>query len=132
MQDTSVDCELCGKPTKESIKITLDGIEMVVCGTCAKGKLQVSQEKRIEKLRELGFKMHDSVKKNDSDEVELVDNFRQLLQKQRNSMNLTFEELALKLQERDSVLRKVESGKFPPDAKLIKKLERFFGIKLTE
>ena len=46
-------------------------------------------------------------------------------------MELTQEELAKKLKEKLSVIKRIEDGWEPP-INLIKKLERFFNIELTE
>jgi len=43
---------------------------------------------------------------------------------------LTHEQLGLSLNERASLLRKIESGSIKPDEQLTKKLERFFRIPL--
>jgi len=43
---------------------------------------------------------------------------------------LTHEQLGLSLNERASLLRKIESGSIKPDEELTKKLERFFRIPL--
>jgi len=46
-------------------------------------------------------------------------------------MNLTQEELAKKLKEKASVIKRTEEGWEPP-LKLIKKIEKFFDIELRE
>jgi putative transcription factor len=46
-------------------------------------------------------------------------------------MNLTQEELAKKLKEKASVIKRIEEGWEPP-LKLINKIEKFFDIKLRE
>jgi len=46
-------------------------------------------------------------------------------------MGLTQEQLAKKLKEKLSVIKKIENG-WEPSLTLIRKLEKFFSIKLTE
>jgi len=46
-------------------------------------------------------------------------------------MNLTQEELAKKLKEKASIIKRIEEGWEPP-LKLINKIEKFFNIKLRE
>lgn len=46
-------------------------------------------------------------------------------------MGLTQEQLAKKLKEKMSVIKRIEDG-WKPSLTLIRKLERFFNIKLTE
>jgi uncharacterized protein (TIGR00270 family) len=46
-------------------------------------------------------------------------------------LNLTQEQLAKKLNEKSSVIKRIEEGWEPPPT-LIRKIEKFFNIKLTE
>jgi putative transcription factor len=47
-------------------------------------------------------------------------------------MNLSIEELAKKIGEKESLLRKIEKEEIRPSDKVIDKLERFLKIKLRE
>jgi putative transcription factor len=64
-------------------------------------------------------------------EEAIKSNFHLLVKNERNKRNLTQEELAKKLNEKASIIKRVEDG-WEPSIKIIKKLERFFNIKLTE
>ena len=58
-------------------------------------------------------------------------NFHLLIKNERNKRSLTQEELAKKLNEKESIIKRIEDGWEPP-FNTIKKLERFFNVKLTE
>ena len=58
-------------------------------------------------------------------------NFHLLIKNERTKRNLTQEELAKKLNEKASLIKRVEEGWEPP-LTIVKKIERFFSIKLTE
>jgi putative transcription factor len=58
-------------------------------------------------------------------------NFHLLIKNERAKRSLTQEELAKKLNEKASLIKRVEEGWEPP-LSIIKKLERFFNIELTE
>ena len=58
-------------------------------------------------------------------------NFHLLIKNERAKRSLTQEELAKKLNEKASLIKRVEEGWEPP-LSMIKKLERFFNIELTE
>ncbi|MDW0252373.1 MAG: helix-turn-helix domain-containing protein, partial [Nitrososphaeraceae archaeon] len=60
----------------------------------------------------------------------LVSNLSEVIRKSRMTKGLTHEQLGLSLNERASLLRKIESGSIKPDEELAKKLERFFRIPL--
>lgn len=58
-------------------------------------------------------------------------NFSEIIKNSRNKLKLKQEELAKKINEKPSVIKRVEEGWEPP-SNLITKLEKFFNIKLTE
>ena len=62
----------------------------------------------------------------------VVSNYGSLIKNAREKMGLKQEELAKKLNEKESIIQKIETANFKPGMKLAKKLERFFGIKLIE
>ena len=64
-------------------------------------------------------------------EKRLIQKFNLILKQARERRNLTQEELAGKLSEKVSVIKRIEEGWEPPSG-IIKKLERFFSIKLIE
>lgn len=61
----------------------------------------------------------------------LKSNFYEIIKNSRNKMNLKQEELARKINEKPSVIKRIEEG-WEPSTTLINKLEKFFNIKLTE
>lgn len=63
-------------------------------------------------------------------EEEVVGDFPQLIREGRNKLNLTKKELALQINEKLSVLQKLEQGKLNPDLSLCRKLEQTLKIKL--
>lgn len=65
-------------------------------------------------------------------DTELVEDFGKRIREARQRKGLTQEELARKLNERQSVLSKVEAGTQRPNDDLARKLERELGIALFE
>ena len=61
----------------------------------------------------------------------MVKDFHKVIRKSREKKKLTQEDLAKKLKEKASVIKRIEDG-WEPSVKLIEKIERFFGIKLRE
>jgi putative transcription factor len=66
---------------------------------------------------------------NESD-FEIAKDFFTLMRKAREQRNLSQEELGLKINEKSSVIRTLESGKLKPTDTLAKKIERFLKIKI--
>jgi len=60
----------------------------------------------------------------------LVDNFGSAIRKARESARMTREDFARRLGEKDSVIRRVESGEMCPTAELTGKIERLLKIRL--
>lgn len=62
----------------------------------------------------------------------IVDNYGKLIIEARKKKNLTREEFAKKIKERESVIRRVEREEMEPNDVLTEKLERFLEIKLKK
>jgi putative transcription factor len=63
-------------------------------------------------------------------ELDLADNYPQIIQKARRKQKLTQEDLAMKVKERLSIIQKIELGKMAPDMRLARTLEHVLRIKL--
>lgn len=61
-----------------------------------------------------------------------VDNYGKIVENARKKRGLTREKFAKKINEKDSVIRRIEMEEMTPDDKLTKKLENFLGIRLKE
>jgi putative transcription factor len=63
-------------------------------------------------------------------ELDISDNYAQIIQKARRKHELSQEDLAMKVKERLSVIRKIELGKMIPNMRLAKELEHVLRVKL--
>lgn len=124
-------CEVCGK--REASFLTLiEGAKLMACSSCARtGKvlhslLETSEGATVIALPErkapIAFREEESI----------IDDYGKLIRKARNEKGMKREEVAKALNEKESYLEHIEKEKTLPPMKVIKKLERFFGIKLTE
>ena len=116
-------CDLCGKKT-ELISALVEGTMLSVCTNCSKfgnvvqlNKSNINKPKVIEIDRYLD---------------DITDDFAEKIKTAREKLNLKQEELALKVQEKLSVIQCLESGKIKPQISAARKLEKFLGIKLIE
>ncbi|MFH1473396.1 MAG: multiprotein bridging factor aMBF1 [Candidatus Aenigmatarchaeota archaeon] len=116
-----VECVLCG--SKATRKAKVEGSVLDVCDECVKfgkeiPKIEIrKKEMKTTQIEEM--------------EQELVKDFHKIIRKSREKKKLTQDDLAKKLKEKASVIKRIEEG-WKPSMKLIKKLERFFEIKLRE
>ncbi|MCS7109795.1 MAG: multiprotein bridging factor aMBF1 [Candidatus Micrarchaeota archaeon] len=118
-----MDCELCGR-SGANIVAQIEGVKMNVCEKCSKyGKIigKISEIKET-KIRQKAAKI----------ETEIVDNFAEIIRKEREKRGLTIKELASAIAEKESYLDRIERDEVIPDEKVAKKLEKFFNIKLLE
>ena len=68
----------------------------------------------------------------ETEEEIFVGDFNKIVKRERERKELTQEELAKIINEKTSVIQKLENKEIEPSFKLIKKLEKYFGITLTE
>lgn len=115
------ECELCGSD-KANRKTRINGAVLTVCEEC----VGFGEEIRPIEVR---------IAKKPIPRLETVDilkpNFNIIISNSRSKMNLKQGELAKKLNEKLSTIKRVEEG-WEPTPILISKLEKFFNIELTE
>jgi putative transcription factor len=63
-------------------------------------------------------------------ELEVVENFSQLVRKYRMKLGLSQEDLAKRVKEKLSVIQKIETSKMAPDSRLCRELEHELKVKL--
>ncbi|MCD6592139.1 MAG: TIGR00270 family protein [Thaumarchaeota archaeon] len=64
------------------------------------------------------------------EDLELVEDFGEIVRKARMSLGLTQEELAKQIGEKSTVIKKIEANELKPSIALAKKLEKFLKITL--
>ena len=130
-------CEMCGKKVSNLKTVLIEGSMLNVCPNCARFGKPVKPEiaatpveiaQRLE-LREKRLRTKNVF---ENIENELVDDYAKKIRDARTKMNLTPEELGKRINEKKTVITKIESGNMKPDENLIKKLETTLNIKLTE
>jgi putative transcription factor len=62
----------------------------------------------------------------------VVQDYAERIKKARESQNLTQKEFAKKVNEKESLIHKIETGSFSPNVDLARKLEHALHIKLVE
>ncbi|MCF0226844.1 MAG: TIGR00270 family protein [Methanobrevibacter sp.] len=130
-----MECEICGKPISENPKRTkIDGSVMAVCDECAKfGRIQKAPPKpKFQKKSKNAKNKKTKKPRREEPEEELIENYNEIVRRKRESNNWTREQLGKKINEKVSVINRIESGKMVPDTKLIKKLEKTLDIELLE
>ncbi|GFO97328.1 zinc finger protein [groundwater metagenome] len=130
-------CEICGIDIKGTpIRATVEGTVLDLCSKCARyGKVSdkwtpvsrkmlptervvVTRKPRRDAFDKLGD--------------EMISDYAGIIRKARESQGLTIEELASKMMEKSTLLRKIERKELMPEDTVRKKLETALNIKLTE
>ncbi len=107
----------------------IEGAVIEVCERCSKFgiKVDVRQEitykaiKKTIKFSEL-----------ENADLELVPEYGIIIARVRESKGLTRYDLAQKINEKESIIKRLEDQEFEPDNMLVKKIEDFLDIRLRE
>lgn len=112
------ECEICG--SRATRKAEIDGVILSVCNDCAKLGSPVVEAVKIR-----------AKSKREIDSSRYIDpGYPELIKKAREKREMKIEELARQLNEKESVISRLERGHFSPSFDLAKKLEDFLEIKL--
>lgn len=120
---------MCGKETEDIYTALIEGTSLKVCERCAKhGKIIEKTKPKI-----IPKKAAAAPKPAETEFVEaIVDDFAKKIRDARTKSGLTQKEFARKINEKESMLHKMETGTFLPPIPLAKKLQKILQIKLVE
>lgn len=134
-------CEMCGKDVTFLRKVTIEGVPLEVCSECAKFGIESKKEapkeegpkpiiaQRLE-VREKRGRPRDVLERGEKED--LVEDYGTRIRIARERAGMTQKDLAMKINERVTILSKIESNLMRPDEKTITKLQRELGIVLKE
>ncbi len=127
-----MECEICGREIRgRGFKIIVEGSEMTVCEHCKDygvEKPNVPQKKVLISRPISKPKVSTTIDLGD----ELVENFHIIIRREREKRGWSQEDLAKRIKEKVSLIRKIENAEITPEPEVIEKLERVFDIKLRE
>ena len=132
-------CEVCGRKIHSSpITAVIEGARLTVCVECSKHGKIVTQDEYTPKPKPLGKpSAHIPImaqKKKTEIKVEItqeiIEDYTTKIRQAREKLGLTHEQLGKKINEKTSVIAKLETGKISPNNILATKLEHALKIKL--
>ena len=138
-------CEMCGKDAASLTPVRVEGSVLQLCADCAKFGQAVVRPATAPAVRDrddayaeprgpLAFRPRRTEERDvfsDMPDMELSPDWSKRIRQQRERLGWTPEEFGKRLNEKKSLVLKVESGSFrPPDATL-RKIERLLKIRLT-
>lgn len=118
-------CEICGRPIKGKGKeIFVERAKLTVCKNCARyGTLVKEKPKEYKKKSTHHYKEID---------FEIREDYSLIVKNAREDQGLTQKDLARQINEKESVIHRVETGHMRPSRRLARKLEGALDIKLLE
>lgn len=132
-------CELCGSIIRGPPKtVRIEGATLRVCGNCATYGTEVPGERNrkitpggaprpsVQQTRRRPRDVFDLI------EGEIVDDYYDRIRKARMSRGLSQKELALRIKEREILIKKIEKGDLIPEDDVRKKLEEVLEIRLID
>ena len=111
-------CELCGKDTF-LLNVHVEKVPMHVCQKCSTyGTVLKETTKKI-------------IKPEREEIIEdIIDTYALTIKQKREHLNISQQELATKIGEKESTLAKIEQGHLPPSFETARKLEKTLTIQL--
>jgi putative transcription factor len=131
-------CEVCGcKIIGKSFNVMIEGARLTVCGECARhGKVCYDEPKpkpvfQKPRARTVTFRVQTKPPSPPVDTtVELSEDYGTRIRKAREKLGLSHQELGKRLNEKVSLLRKIETGRMTPSDRLATALEHVLKVKL--
>jgi len=118
-------CELCGNDSDSLKKAKIEGATLKACSSCAEmGETVENTSKKTRKKKKKRSKT-----RRQNREV-LATDYGERVKQAREGDKLSIKEVANDLNEKESVIKKVESQDLKPDKSLASKLSKKFGIEL--
>jgi putative transcription factor len=144
-----VQCEMCGAETASPTTVKIEGAELDVCDNCADFGTEVEQQSSASTSTKYSTDSSESGESSESsggsgsaggsrgpdmfdDMEEVVQDYDERIRNAREAAGLSQEDLADELNEKASLIRKLERGASLPSDSIQGKLERRLDITLTE
>ena len=149
-----VQCEMCGAETDAPKTVKIEGAELQVCAECAEFGTEVTQQDSGSTSTKYSTgstgtstssgtstdssggrsgSSSSSRRRDMFDEMEeIASDYDQRIRNAREAEDLTQEDLANDINEKVSLIRKLENGNMRPSDEVQRKLERRLDISLTE
>ncbi len=140
-QNNEIDkeCPICGSIIwGKGQRVLLEGAKITVCHNCAQHGIKIQKppmSKHIKKSYSHNKKSHPKrpmLKKPNVDELEIIQDYAKKIRNVRSSLGLNQDQFAQKLNEKPSLLRRIEAGKVEPTIKLARKIENVYKIKILK
>lgn len=113
-----MNCDICGK---EAVlrKALIERCILNVCEDCVGHGVELEDKKKVE-----------NISKKEEIVESIIPDYQTRIKTRREELNLNQKQLALEINEKESVIHLIETGKLSPQINTAKKLENFLKISL--
>ena len=125
-----INCDMCGRDT-QLFKADIEGTILNVCGDCSRfGKII----KTLRRERTEIFKKKEVKQEKPKEEIilSIVGDYGDIIKKKREELGISQEDFAKKINEKISLIHKIEVNQLEPNIELANKIEKFLHIHLIE
>lgn len=139
--DDEVECPICGGVIwGRGQKVIIEGAKLTVCDSCAQHGEKVQRKKNTStpnkdfqrKPKGRQKRTIPKMRKDSFDDFELVSDYAQRIRKARAKTGMNQDKFAQNINEKPSLLRRIESGKAKPTIQLAKKIQKEYNIQLLK
>lgn len=127
-------CEICGQKIRGTAYRVAVGEAMVIacarCASMAKKKWPLSRSPQVGGVPRRKPRQLRSIVEEAPDEEIVVPDYAAIIRKARESLGLTQEQLGRMINEKPSVIRRIESGAMVPTPTVARKLERALKVRI--
>jgi len=120
-----MECNLCGKEYPKLNKAMIEGSIIDVCDACVKFGTKIADKEFYKPVK----KPIALIKENN---YNFIEHYGKTIVETREKKGLSRREFEKLLNEKDSLIERIEKEVMEPDEELTKKIEKFLGVKLTE
>ncbi len=113
------------------VSVRIEGTLMKACRRCAYHGERVF-EKQVASNKPPAVRAPYTSPRSSEKVLDLVEDYGRIIRENREAKGLTQDQLGAKINEKGSVVSRIESGHMHPDIKVARKLETFFKIELLE
>lgn len=121
---------MCGAKTK-LFKTLIESTEMNVCRECSKFGKVIAEVKEPEKPKTIKKIIKDAGPQVEILQV-IAEDYAKKIKDTREKLGLNQKDFAKKINEKQALIRKIETDNFEPNISLARKLEKFLKIRLIE
>ncbi|MCE4628345.1 MAG: multiprotein bridging factor aMBF1 [Desulfurococcales archaeon] len=130
-------CEMCGSPiVGRPYRAIVDGVEMVLCASCylklTRSGRAVPVRERPRRAKAASRQPKRPTRKVSIELLDLVEDYPEIIRRAREAKGWDLRTLAQKLRISETMLRRIEQGKYKPPIDLARRIEKILKIKILE